>query len=198
MKVDLSVKQGETFSYVFRWETRPIVYKNISAITATAPVRLTVTGHGLVSGWRAAVVSVGGMTELNAQYSPPDDSDYHQVTVIDANTIEFNDVNALSYSAYTSGGAIQYNTPVSLAGFTARMTVRDRVGGDELLSLTTENDRIVISPSTNSISLRLTAVDSEELTFSRGVYDLELVSSTDEVTRLVNGVIRIVKEVTTS
>lgn len=47
---DLTIQQGKTFALVLRWETEPIVYKAITAITLTAPARLTVTDHGAQDG----------------------------------------------------------------------------------------------------------------------------------------------------
>ena len=73
---DLTIQQGKTFTLVLRWETEPIVYKAITAIAQTAPVRITAAGHGLVDGWRAAVVSVKGMAEINAENTPPRGDDY--------------------------------------------------------------------------------------------------------------------------
>lgn len=195
---NLIIRQGKTFSLVLRWETEPIVYKAISAITQTAPVSITATAHGVPDGWNVAVVSARGMTEINAESDPPDAADYHKATVVDANTIELNDVNASEYRAYTSGGYVQYNTPHSLAGYTARMTIRTSVGGTELLSLTTENGGIDIDDTAKTIVLTISATDTAAITdWTRGVYDLELVSSGGVVTGLAAGSVRVIKEVTT-
>jgi hypothetical protein len=196
--VELSVKQGATFTFVFRWETTPIVYRPITAILAQAPVRITATGHGLPAGWRTAVVSVRGMRQINAEDDPPRDDDYHQVTVIDANTVELNDINAASFSTYSGGGYLQFNTPVDLSGYTARMKVRDRVGGTELLLLTTENARIALDNALKTITLTLAANDTDDIAFDSAVYDLELVSGTGVVTRLAEGPFLVSKEVTTA
>ena len=77
------------------------------------------------------------MTDLNvADPSRIRDDEYHQVTVIDANTIEFNDVNAAAFKAYTSGGYLQYNTPADLTGYTARMAIKAKAGESNLLNCT--------------------------------------------------------------
>jgi hypothetical protein len=196
-RVNLEVQQGATFTYVVRWETTPIVYKPITAIIAQAPVRITAPSHGLVSGWRAAVVRVRGMRQVNAEHDPPRDEDYHQVTVIDSTTVDMNEVNAANYSTYSGGGYLQFNTPTDLANFTARMTVRDRIGGTELLSLTTENGRIAIDNAAKTITLTLAATDTDDLAFDTGVYDLEMVSVGGVVTRLLEGRINVSKEATT-
>lgn len=134
----LEFTRGKTFGpLVIRWETNAIIYKQISAITQTAPVRMTVVSHGIPNGWRAVVSGVKGMTEMNvADQTRIRDDDYHQVTVIDANTVEFNDVNASAFKAYTSGGYLQYNTPADLTGYTARMAIKAKAGESNLLKCT--------------------------------------------------------------
>jgi hypothetical protein len=197
-KTDLIIQQGKTFSRLLRWEVPPIVYKAITAITKTAPVRLTVVGHGIPAGWRATVVSAKGMKEINAVNTPPRGKDYHRATVIDVDTVEFNDVNAANYTAYTSGGYLQYNTPVDLTGMTARMTIKDRVGGTELASFTTENGGIDIDTAAYTITLYMAAADTAAFTWRRGVYDLEMVSADGTVTLLLYGDVSVEKEVTTT
>lgn len=87
--------------------------------------------------------------------------------------------------------------PVNLSGYTARMQVRGTVSSaDVLLSMTTENSRITLGGAAGTIDLDLTAADTAGITWRRGVYDLELVSSNGTVTRLLQGVITISREVT--
>lgn len=196
---DLTIQQGRTFSLALRWESPPIVYRPITAIAQTAPARLTVPTHGVPDGWRVAVTNVKGMTEINAEANKLTSRDYHQATVLDANTIEINDINAAGFKAYTSGGYIQFGTPVDLTGFTARMTIKNKVGGTELMTLTTANDRIAIDASAKVISLTIEAEDTEPLTWTTGVYDLEMVSGATPavVTALLSGRVTLTKEVTT-
>jgi hypothetical protein len=198
VKTNLTIRQGSTFLFVFRWETTPIVYKPITAIAAQAAVRITATGHGLTDGWRAAVVSVVGMTEINAAHTPPRESEYFPVTVIDANTVEINKINASGFTPYESGGYLQFNTPASLVGLTARMQVKNRVGGTELLLLETLNGRITVDDASKTITLLLDATDTEALAFTKGVYDLELVSPGGSVVAIATGSFTVTKEVTTA
>lgn len=131
---NLSITQGSTFQHVVRWGAAPYVYAPITGITQAAPAVVTATGHGVLDGWQVAIVSVKGMGAINAQNTPPKDSDYVRATVVDANTLSLNDVNSALFKAYTSGGYVQYFTPVDLTGFTARMEVKDKVGGNVLVS----------------------------------------------------------------
>lgn len=193
---DLTIRKGETFSRVLRWETTPIVYKAISAITAAAPPVITATGHGIPDGWSVAVISAGGMTEINALNWPLKRSDFHKATKLTDDTISLNDVNAAEYTAYTSGGYVAYNTPTSLSGLTARMQIRaSKNASTTLLELTTENSRIALDDTLKTITLTITAADTEDLTFTKGVYDLEMINGT-VVTRLLQGNIIVDGEVT--
>lgn len=195
MEKALVILQGKTFAQTVRWEATPYVYKPISAVTQGAPCRITATGHGIPNGWRVAVVSVKGMTQLNAENIPPRDRDYTPATVIDANTVELNEVNSSGYKAYTSGGYLQFYTPVDLSGYTARMSIKDKVGGTELLALTTANSRITLDTVAKKINLLISATDTAALTWSRGVYELEMESPTGVVTTLLSGSVSVTKEI---
>ena len=130
---DLIITRGKTFTLVIRWGTEPIVYKAITAIQQSAPVRITAVGHGLVDGWSVAVTNAKGMAEINAEANNVRNSDFHPATVIDADTIEINDINASGFKPYASGGIIQFNTPVDLAGYKARDTIKKKVGKNMLI-----------------------------------------------------------------
>jgi hypothetical protein len=199
---DFVIEQGKTFSQVLRWEAPPIIYKPITAITKTAPVRITSANHGIPNGWRVAVVSVKGMTEINAGNNPPKDKDYNTATVVDVNTVELNTVNSADFKPYISGGYLQFNTPVDLTGYTARMSIKDKVGGTLLFQLLSSpgltDGAITLNTTDYSISLTVSATISASLTWKKGVYDLELVSSTGVVTALLSGVVTVSKEVTTA
>lgn len=194
---DLAVQQGKTFSMVLRWESEPVIYRPITAIQQTAPVRMMVDTTGLPDGWRCAVTNVKGMTEINAEANNLKDKDFKPVKVVDANTLEINEVNAAGFKAYASGGILQFNTPVVLTGYTARLAIKDKVGGTVLHSLTTENTGIVINTSANTITLAISATDTAAFAWKKAVYDLEMVSASGVVTALISGSITVSKEVTT-
>lgn len=198
---DLTIRKGETFEQVFRWETEPFIVKPITAITRGVSVRITAPGHGLVNGWRVAVVSAQGLTVLNARNNPPaDDEDFRRATVIDADTIEFNGLStADEKKPYTSGGALVYFTPHDLAGYTARMSIKDKPGGTLVIpQLTTDaNGGIVIDDSAKTIGVTISATQAAAIAKKAGVYDLELESPTGVVTAIFAGSITFTNEVTT-
>lgn len=196
-KHDIVILQGKTFSQVARWESLPIVYKPITGVTQAAPAQITCAAHLVPPGWRVAIVSVKGMLQINAKNTPPRTGDYHPATVVNAGAISLNDVNSSDYSAYISGGYVQYNTPVDLTSFTARMTIKDRVGGSVLETLTTANGKIVLDNTAKTITILLDAVATAAYTWAKGVYDLEMVSPGGVVTALLTGAVTVSKEVTT-
>ena len=195
-KLDLNILQGKTFSRVIRWEKEPFIYVPIQAIARTAPARITAAAHSIPDGWRVAVVSAGGMRQINAQHNPPKAREFVRCTVVDPNTVDLNEINAAGFSPYTSGGYLQHYTPASLAGATARMTIRNRVGGTELLALTSPVG-IAIDDATKTITPQISAAATAALTWRAGVYDLEIEDAAGVVTGLFYGAVTVTPEVTT-
>jgi len=198
-KQNLIIRQGETFLRIIRWETPPFIYKPITAITQAGPAVVTAVGHGLKTGWRAAVVSAGGMTEINAGHSPPREHEYKQGTALSADDVAFNTVNSSEYTAYTAGGYLQFYTPVDLTGYSARMTIKNKIGGTELMLLTSSapDNRIALDATNYTITLTISAADTTAITWKVGVYDLEMESGAGVVTTIFSGVITVAREVTT-
>lgn len=189
-KINFKMYQGSTFSEVLRWESSKKVYKPITGITAAAPCVVTSTAHGVPEGWRVKITNAGGMKEINSADT------YHIATVASANTIELNNINSIGYTAYTSGGVLEYNEPVSLVGYTARMQLREKLDSATFIKeLTTENGGILVDTVNSKITIYITAADTTLFTFSSVVYSLELIKAA-EVTPFANGVITLVKEVT--
>lgn len=186
---DFCIDAGETFHPVIRWATDVLVSKPITAITQAAPAVITATSHGVPNGWQAAVVSAGGMTQINSTRYPPKGKDLHRVTVLTVNTIAFNDINAADFSAYTSGGFLVYNTPISLSGATASMKIWDNPenSGTPLLALT-EISGITLDTINNTIT---PSFATTSLTWSTGYYDLNITDTTGITTQVLTGVITI-------
>jgi len=90
-----------------------------------------------------------------------------------------------------------------LAGFTGRMQIRRTIDTTTpMISLTTENGRMTINPNiagtpsrNNEISLLIRAADTATLTTS-GVYDLEIVSVSGVVSKIIRGDVTLIPEVT--
>ena len=190
-KLNFKIKQGTTFTRSIRRETLPLIYKNISSISQSAPCTLVVSSHNLRAGQLFGIQSVKGMTELNSKNLN------YRATIIDENTISINSVNSIDYKPHIADtGVIVFRTVPSLVGYTARMTIRDKVGGLALYQLSTALGNITIDNSTGYITLSISAVDTADWDWTYGVYDLELVSSGGEVIELLQGSISVQKEVT--
>jgi hypothetical protein len=187
--VDLNLVQGAGFSQVFRWGQPVYSWRPVTAVPSVLPVHMTVTAHGILNGWPFAVLGVGGMTQLNR-----DDPPYF-ATVIDANTIEINDLDGSSFSPYTSGGAIRFNTPVDLTGYTAKLQIRASINSAVLLTLT-DTAGIALDNTAKTITVTLTAAQIAALGITESVYSLQLTSSGGIPTQLVSGNVFVIQEPT--
>jgi hypothetical protein len=87
--------------------------------------------------------------------------------------------------------------PIDLTGYKARMQMRRAVQAQgSLITLTTENGRIAITPLTGVIVLTIEAEATAQLNFQTAVYDLEIESAGGIVTRIIQGKVTLSPEVT--
>lgn len=186
---DFCIDEGETFHPVIRWGTDILTSKAITGITQAAPAVITAASHGVPNGWPVAVVSAQGMTQINAANYPPKGRDLHRATVLTSSTVSLNDVNSSNFSAYTSGGFLVYNTPVSLSGVTASMRIWDNPDelGTPLLTLTNVSG-ITLDLTYNTITPQFSTVG---LTWKFGYYDLNITDTNGIVTQVLEGTISI-------
>lgn len=86
---------------------------------------------------------------------------------------------------------------IDITGYTARMQIRSSVTAPSfLVELTTENSRITITGAEGKIELYISDTDTSALQGTQGVYDLELISTTNDVIKLLRGNVSMVDEVT--
>lgn len=86
---------------------------------------------------------------------------------------------------------------IDVTGYTARMHIRaSRDDAATLLELTNANGRLVIGGANGTVTIKLTALETAAFTWTKGVYDLELVRPDGFVTRALEGRVSISKEVT--
>lgn len=176
-----------------RWEVLPFVYRPITQIANSAPVSLTVASHGLLADQRFAIISAKGLTELNISAFVDKIDSWYKATIVDANTVEINTISSLDFKTHTaSTGYIVYRTVPDLSVYSARLTVRDKVGGTLLYSMSTSNSKIELDTVTRQIKLIFSADDTTSFTWSYGEFDLELVHNTNStVVHLGSGTIEI-------
>jgi len=101
------------------------------------------------------------------------------------------------------------NNPIDLTGYSGRMQIRPAIGSTTsylYLSSSLQPDGTGLnfsgsngttSPVSGSIGIYISATTSSLLTFTTGVYDLELQSGS-VVTRILQGNVQLSKEVTTT
>lgn len=174
--VDINIVKGKTFEFMYRYADHDLVYKPISAIPSIAPIRLTVPAHSIPDGWPIRIEGVRQPVELNTE-----DDAYYIATTVDTNTIELNTVRADEWRPYSSGGSVIFNRPFDLTGCSARMQIRDRVDGSLLLTLSSDpstapDGEIEVDFNLASLIVRLSPAVTSGITWSRGVYDLELIT----------------------
>lgn len=87
-------------------------------------------------------------------------------------------------------------TPVDLTGYSARMTIKEKVEGTTILELTSDAGEIVLGDDAGTIQILVAASVTANLDFEYGVYDLELVTGST-VERLLQGQVTLSKNVTT-
>ena len=89
------------------------------------------------------------------------------------------------------------NEPVDLTGYSARMKVKEKhTSSVAELDLNTSNDGVSLGGEDGTITINIDAGSTAELVAKEYVYDLELVSSSDIVTRLIEGKFIVTPEVT--
>jgi hypothetical protein len=180
----LEICRAFSWQPIFRVETGDIVYKQITAVSQTAPIQLTATAHGMPDDWLFAVTGCTGPDRLNAENDPPKlpDSDrrlndYFRGTVTDADTIEINAVNGTGLDPYTGGGYLQYFKPLDFAIVDhAEFIVWESVieEGDPLLSLSSATGGVNML-SGSKVQPVLSQADADALTWNSGVYALRFV-----------------------
>jgi len=188
--LNLNIVQGTTLRDTIRIMQPRYEYKPITAIAATAPVRLTVD-HGLPGNWLAWVEGVQKMPELNRSHRTERP---HRVEVIDASTLEINALSAVGL--LPTDGMLIYKPPVDLTGAIVRMQIREQIGGAVLLELSTLNGGITIA-GLGTITRTISATQTAGLTWSEGVYDLEVEYPDGTVQRYLQGAVSVSREVTT-
>lgn len=89
------------------------------------------------------------------------------------------------------------NTPINLTGYTAKMQIRKQyISAEFLTELTTANGKITINGTQGKILLNIPAQETDDFMWTDGVYDLVIISSSGEVTRLLEGGVSVSQNVT--
>lgn len=179
--VDINIVRGKTFEFMFRYADEELVYLPITGMPNTAPVRLSIPSHCIPDGWPLRIEGVRQPVELNNA-----DGDYYISSLIDSNTIELNAVRADLWRTYVSGGLAIINRPFDLTGCSVRMQIRDRINSPVLLTLSSDattlpDGEIEIDVTLAAMIVRLSPAVTAAIDWTRGVYDLELITPGGDV-----------------
>ena len=87
------------------------------------------------------------------------------------------------------------NVLVNLTGYTARLQAREKIADTTTLIDLTVGAGITLGGTLGTITLSMTAVQTTALNFVTGVYNLEMTSPSGKITRLLEGYVRLSKEV---
>jgi len=183
--MELTIVRGDTFNMRLTWCSLPVIASPITAISKGMPMVVTSPAHGMLDGHMAGVISAKGMTEANAAKIQPGTGVIltpTKVKVVDADTVHFLGVNSSDFGTYTSGGLLQYNTPQDMAGYTAKMELRDKADGVIYYTLTTENGGITLDNTTKFITLLIPRAETAEFTFKTFVTDIAMITANTERT----------------
>ena len=187
MAQNLTIRKGETFNYTLRWMCDPIRYIPISKVSETLPITLTCKDHGLETSTPVTVINGKAKTQTTIVEDVA-------VIVVDKDTIQL-DTDEAGIKAFSKADYVRTYTYVKLAGMSARCYFKQAIGSPILFELTTENGRIFLDETGNTITLTISALDTEQISFDSAKYDLELVQG-DTVVRLIEGDVSVEGEIT--
>ena len=190
--LDLTIKQGETFTKAVNWYGGGKVCKKIEDLEPGCPTMITITSHGLPSASDTPIFieHVKGATRANTGANQP-----AVATYIDVNTF-YADVDTVQQTYTANTGVIRYFAPKDLTSWTARMHIRPEVDSDTIIHAMTSPTDIAISTNDAKITMTISATNTAAFDFDSAVYDLELVDPSGNVTRLLEGEVELSREVT--
>lgn len=200
---DLNIRQGKTFSAVFGWAEGRFVWGEITGVANSAPVALTVVGHGLLDGWPYWISDLKKPVCLNNVTngcSGEDDTlgDPYLAEVVDADTLSINHINGMRLDVYQGGGAIRYYARADITGYEALMQVRRAPGDQTVLfeaSSSGTDPMITVDPATATFSLNIPAAAFATATWREAYYEIEITSPDGDVYQLARGSIFLEPEV---
>jgi hypothetical protein len=185
---ELQIAQGTTYTTSYNYGGDPLVYKDVAGLVKLTPLTLSVNGHGVPDGYKVAFTNLPGAfgTNLNAKHWPPTcEEDLYAASVVDADTLAFNDIDGGTFGAYTTGGQVAYWSPFSLAGASGTFKVFDQDSNVLLTSALTVDDTAKI------ITATLSAAQTAQLQPGGYTYAAELTDGAGSVILLEEGSINI-------
>lgn len=199
-EIPITIYRGETFEFGIMYAESEFMspYPVITAMPQTAPVRLTVENHGIPDGWPVRIECVKNPVELNTA-----EDSWVYPKVIDADTLELNDMNAHCLRPFSGTGLLVVPKPADITGWQCRAQVRTRPGGELLYSWHSDpaenpDSLVIVDVALSQFVLTMSAEQSEVLSWSKGVYEAEVIAPGGQVYKLTAiSPIEVTREVTT-
>jgi len=181
----LNIVKGKTLEQPLLYAENFLVYAPIEALPSVAPVRVTITNHGIPDDWPVRVQGVAAPVELNTAQGIT-----YPARIIDANTVELNALDGSGWVAFTVSGHLVYTQPADITGWEAHMQIRDRLGGTMLLDLSSNpadnaDGTITIDVANSAFVLGLTAAQTAAIPWNGAVYDIEAIRPDGKVVSII-------------
>jgi len=173
----LRIDQGATFRALLRLMQPNPVYKPITAIAATGPVRLTVE-HGLPGDWPVWVEHVRQLPEANRA---PLRQLPHMAQVVTATELDLPGINATG--TRPEGGQLVYRPPLDLTDATAELRLYEK--GAEVGTLP------VTVNAGGWVDVELSAAETAALAWRSREYVLDVTLPNGDVLRAYTGTITV-------
>ena len=90
----------------------------------------------------------------------------------------------------------EFGVVIDLTNYTARMQVRNKLESKDPLISITDASGITLGGVAGTIAILVSSTVTDAIENISGVYDLELIDSAGEVTRLIEGTVTFVRGVT--
>lgn len=182
---DLHIVRGKTFTQAFQYADDEMLYRPITGIPVQAPARITAAGHGVPPNWPVRIESTRAPAELNTP-----EGEWLVPSVVDSDTLEFDELNLTGAKPFRGPSVLVFPRPADIADWKARMQIRDRIGGEVLLSFSSDpadqaDGTITVDVPGSAFVLELLHTITEAIAWTRAVYDLEAIRPDGSVIALI-------------
>jgi hypothetical protein len=192
----VEIYQGKTLELEFRLASDVWVYRAITAISAAAPAVITALAHGVPEGWSIWITgarrAMGAINRVPAQ-DPP-----YRARVLDVDRIELNSINATRLGPYEGGATLEYQEPVSVAGASARLVLRESASTNPVVDVRSSDTapQITVDGAQQVVRATLLPATTQALAFTYGLYEVEITLADGRVLPLAYGSVRVHPDLT--
>ena len=182
-------------AYSIQWETfTPTFRTMVTGMPQRYPLQLTVPSHGIENGQKVMIVGCKGIESVCG--NEPEHfniANYHHVTAVDANTIEFQDLRVPENRYYRGGGFVQFGRYMDLTGCTAQLDIFDQTTAPVWLTIPA-----TVDVPNHQITVSLTATQRDAFIAQypktlKAYYKITVFNSLGDAFPLCLGIIQAIK-----